>query len=243
MKHVTSTIIAIAVVFSVASYSFFSLYEDWQDPYYLTDALAGNLTGYLSEEGIFYPPNDLDDPLLEHRKIIINSAINERTAKEVVRKLIYLDSVDPDLPIDFYVTTNGGWIDSAFAIVDTMNSISAPVNTLCVGGCYSAGAIIIAAGTGQRTAYSNSVFSIHLYYGDTLLESDVEYGQEPERVNGYLSGNTNLPGEWFPLEDDRHYYLTAKEALAFGLVDDINERKNDIAKDGGQDNVSAAGGQ
>ena len=181
--------------------------------------MASDFSEYFVEQGLFYPPNDLDDPLLEGRKIVIGQGINEQNAKEVVRKLLYLNSKDPSLEIDLYVSTQGGWYDSAFTIIDTFNVISAPVNTICIGGCYSAGAMIVAAGTGKRVAYSHALFSIHIAYNSQDL--DMPYANRPDRVNAFLLDKAKLPEKWFPLEDDRSYYLSAVQAKEFALIDKV----------------------
>jgi len=224
MKNPSIIIAALIVSLVGASflYDFKSAYEDWEDPGNITNLLADDLTAYLSEEGIFYPSNDLDDPLLKHRKVVINTAMNEQTTKEVVRKLLFLNAIDSTAPIDLYISTQGGWYDSAFTIIDTFQAITAPVNTFCIGGCYSAGAIVVASGTGERIAYSNSLLSIHIVYGD---KSDTRpYAELPDRVNTLLQKITKLPKEWFPLEDDRNYYLTAFDAEKFDLIDEIRRK-------------------
>lgn len=224
MKN-TTTIIAALIISIVGAGLFYNLksaYKNWEDPGDVTDLLADDLTTYLSEEGLFYPSNDLDDPLLKHRKIVINNAMNEQTSKEVVRKLLFLNSVDSTTPIDLYISTQGGWYDSAFTIIDTFQAIDAPVNTICIGGCYSAGAIVVASGTGERVAYSNSLFSIHISYADRSDKR--EYAAPPERVNELLKTITKLPEKWFPLDDNRNYYLTALDAEKFDLVDEVRRR-------------------
>lgn len=213
--HVT----IISFFLAVSAYFINSSFADWKDPENITRSLAYNLTEQLSEEGIFYPSNDLDDPLLRHRKIVINGAMNETISKEVVRKILFLNAENNKQPIDLYISTNGGWYDSAFTIIDTINSVEAPVNTVCIGGCYSAGAVVMASGTGLRAAHSHALFSIHLFYN--LNDDTGAYANLPDRVNKFLKNNTDLPRDWFPLEDDRDYYLSTEEALKFGIVDNI----------------------
>lgn len=196
--------------------------SEWADPSYVTNLLARDLASYMSEEGIFYPTNDLEDPLLQKRIIVINNAINEQTSKEVVRKLLYLNSLDSQSPIDLYISTQGGWYDSAFTIIDTFNAITAPVNTICIGGCYSAGAVLVVAGTGERTSFSHALFSIHILFDE--ITDNRPYAQLPDRVNEFLKKTTHLPSDWFPLDNDRNYYLAPEQALKFGLIDKINDK-------------------
>jgi ATP-dependent Clp protease protease subunit len=206
-------------------------FSEWQSPGRVTEYLAGDMAKYLAEEGLLYPSNDLNDPLLSDRVVVINNSINEQTSKEVTRKLLYLDSLDKTLPITLYVSTQGGWYDSAFTIIETFHAIDAPVNTVCTGGCYSAGAIIVASGTGERSSFPTSLFSIHINYGSSGTEQP--FGRRYDRENEYIQQVSRLPEYWFPLEDDRTYYLTAKQALQYGLIDMIrplNKDKPDEAR-------------
>src|SRR5262249_50146447 len=108
-----------------------------------------------------------DDPLLRQRKVLLFHDLNSRTAKDVSSRLMYLNAVDSRAPIDLYISTQGGWSDNAFTIIDTMRTISAPVNTWAVGGCYSAGALILAAATGKRYATEDAVLMIHTNLDDS----------------------------------------------------------------------------
>jgi ATP-dependent Clp protease protease subunit len=200
-------------------------YSEWQSPSSVTESLAIDMTEYLAEEGLLYPSNDLDDPLLDHRVVVINNAINEHTSKEVVRKLLYLNSLDNTLPITLYISTQGGWYDSAFTIIETFHAIDAPVNTICTGGCYSAGAVLVASGTGERSAFPTSLFSMHISYGSN--GTDQPFGTPEDRENEYIQKITKLPASWFPLEHDRSYYLSVEQALEYGLIDEIKPFKDD----------------
>jgi ATP-dependent Clp protease protease subunit len=162
-----------------------------------------------------------DDPLLKSRAILVTSNINESTANEVVARLFYLNAVDARRPIDLYLSTQGGWVDSAFTIIDTMNLIQAPVNTWAIGGCYSAGALILAAGTGRRYATENTVLMIH-----ASLDEDAKrpYSYERlalERYERVWREHSDLPDEWFPMVGGEEYYLSPQQALEFKLVDEI----------------------
>ncbi len=224
MKNLAAIIITIIVtsttLFIYNDYK--NTYSSWEDVGYITDSLASDLTAYLSEEGIFYPVDDLNDLLLKKRKIVINNSLNEQTTKEVVRKLLYLNSIDENNGIDLYISTQGGWYDSAFTIIDTFNDIKAPVNTICIGGCYSAGAVLLAAGTGERISHPNALFSIHISYDQ--YDDNRPYAKYPDRVNNFLRKHANLPNDWFPLENDRYFYLDSEQALKFSLIDKISKQ-------------------
>jgi len=163
----------------------------------------------------------LDDPLLKNRTILVTSNINEDTAKQVAARLLYLNAVDPHRPIDLYLSTQGGWVDSAFTIIDAMNLIQAPVNTWAIGGCYSAGALILAAGTGRRYATPNTVLMIHASLDE---DSKRPYSYERLALDRYervWHERAQLPEEWFPMVGDEEYYLSPDQALQFKLIDEI----------------------
>jgi ATP-dependent protease ClpP protease subunit len=169
-----------------------------------------------------------DDPLLLDRIILVTANINEYTAKDVAARLLYLNAVDPHRPIDLYLSTQGGWVDSAFTIIDVMDLIEAPVNTWAIGGCYSAGALILAAGTARRYATPNAVLMIHASLDE---DSRRPYSYERlalERYQRVWRERAALPDAWFPMVGGEEYYLSPQEALKFRLIDEIAPpRKND----------------
>ncbi|UCF85596.1 MAG: ATP-dependent Clp protease proteolytic subunit [Desulfobacteraceae bacterium] len=176
----------------------------------------------IAESGIAPWNFDANDPLLAQRKILIAAEINERTSKEVIYKLLYLDTVEKKA-IDVYLLTTGGWTDATFAIIDVICSISSPVNTLALGGCSSAGAMILACGTGTRYSYPNSVIMIH----SNLEESQEQHSTEmidKNRIERFWKTSAKLPDHWFPLTGDTEYYLSAQEAKEFDIIDEIMEK-------------------
>jgi ATP-dependent Clp protease protease subunit len=176
----------------------------------------------IAETGIAPWNFDANDPLLAKRKILIAAEINERTSKEVIYKLLYLDTLEKK-PIDLYLLTTGGWTDATFAIIDVMCSISSPVNTLALGGCSSAGAMILACATGTRYSYPNSVIMIH----SNLEESQEKHSSEiidKNRIERFWKNSAKLPDHWFPLTGDKEYYLSAQEAKEFDIIDEIIEK-------------------
>jgi ATP-dependent Clp protease protease subunit len=160
---------------------------------------------------------DPDDPLLAQRMIVITSSINERAAAHVIPRLHYLARRDPRAPIDLLVSTSGGWRDSAFAIIDTMQAISPPVNTWAIGGCYSAGTLIVAAGTGTRIATPDALLMVHANLEDTD-EPFAQESRELAREERFWKEHARLPADWV-LDSDQSYYLTADEAKQYGIVD------------------------
>lgn len=163
-----------------------------------------------------------DDAMLDQRKILISHGINSRTARDAVSKLFYLNSQDPKAPIDLYITTQGGYTDSLFSIVDAIRHIDAPVNTYAIGGCHSAGAAILSSGTGTRYATSNALIMIHTNF----IESSEEYNYnelDRQRFERLWKDTSNLPEDWYPMTDDGTYYINAQEALDLGVIDEVIE--------------------
>jgi ATP-dependent Clp protease protease subunit len=169
-----------------------------------------------------YEPAALDpgDPLLAQRRIVVTHAINERTAKEIVERLLYLDARDPEAPIDLYLSSPGGWTVSAFTIIDAVRLVRAPVNAWAVGGCYSACAMVLAAGTGRRVATRDAILMVHA--GEPAPDGPRSFDRlDNERIVALWRRVAKLPEDWFPLEDGEEHYLTAKQALDYGLVDAV----------------------
>lgn len=191
----------------------------FQDASKISDALDDFLDSQI-DAGVEDPILTPDDPLLRDRQILLFHDVNSRTAKDVSARLMYLNAVDPHAPINLYISTQGGWSDNAFTMIDTMRTISAPVNTWAIGGCYSAGALILAAGTGRRYATENTVLMIHT----NLEQSRKPYSYPPlaqERYERVYRERTSLPKNWYPMTDDQRRYLSPKQALEFGLVDEV----------------------
>src|SRR5262245_7090573 len=174
----------------------------------------------LTESGFAPGGANPDDPLLRERIVVVTEGINERVARRVIEALLYLDRVDDHAPIKLYLSTQGGWLDPAFAIVDTMQTIRAPVDTIAIGGCFSAGSVILVAGTGTRSAAPNAILSIHANQpeGGSELSSD---RTQRERFERHFAARASLPREWFPLVGDEAYYLTPEEALQYHLIDRV----------------------
>ncbi len=160
------------------------------------------------------------DPLLSDRKVFLGHTVNARTAKDVATRLFYLNSVDSSRPIDLYISTLGGWTDNAFTIIDAMRMIEAPVNTWAIGGCYSAGALILTSGTGRRIATDDAIVMIH----SSLEDSTEEYSSdalELARYENVWRKTAELPASWYPMTSDKEYYLTAKQALELKVIDEV----------------------
>jgi len=205
--------VCVAVTWAVVG-----LWRNIDDPYWLVQTWVDAEV----DAGTAAAAIDPNDPLLAQRLILVTSSINERTAAHVIPRLHFLARRDPRAPIDLVVTTTGGWRDSAFAIIDTMRAISAPVNTWAIGGCYSAGTLVVAAGTGTRIASPDALLMVHA----NLEDADEPFAQESRelaREERFWKTHARLPDDW-ALDSDASYYLTADEAKQFGIVDVVRER-------------------
>lgn len=170
----------------------------------------------------------LGDMLLENRIIFLQGEIHDGNANELVMKLLYLQSENRRKDIHFYINSPGGSVSATLAIYDTMQILSCPVATYCVGLAASGGAVLLAGGTEKkRFALPRSKVMIHQPYGQVGGQvSDIEIQAQEilktrETLNQILSEHTGKPIEQIAADTDRDYYMTADEAVKYGVVDDI----------------------
>ena len=170
---------------------------------------------------------DIYSRLLKDRIIILNGEIDDNTANIVVAELLYLDSLNNG-DISLYINSPGGAITAGMAIYDTMNFIKCDVSTMCVGMAASMGAFLLAAGAkGKRKALPNSEIMIHQPLGGAQGQSvDVEiYAKRliktREKLNEILSEKTGQPIDVIARDTDRDNFMSAEEALEYGLIDQI----------------------
>ena len=154
--------------------------------------------------------------------------VNDYVANLVVAQLLFLESENPDKDISLYINSPGGSVSAGMAIYDTMNFIKPAVSTLCIGMAASMGAFLLAAGAkGKRFSLPNSKVMIHQPLGGTQGQAtEIEIAAREilktrERLNQLLSENTGQPLSRIEVDTERDYYLTADEAKAYGLVDDV----------------------
>lgn len=218
MDRLLKNLAAVAVMCAALTFAWVltSLWGQVEDPYWLFEAQMDAEVAARLEPDLIDPA----DPMLEQRRIVLTTAVNEEAAQYVVSRLLYLDGVDPAEPIDLFLSTQGGWRDSAFAIVDAMRLITAPVHTWAIGGCYSAGTIVLAGGTGTRSATPNSLLMVHANVEDSAdAFSSGQLGVE--RETRFWTARARLPKDWFPLTSDTSYYLSPEQALEYGIIDEI----------------------
>ena len=174
---------------------------------------------------------DIFSRLLNDRIIFLSEEVNDTTASLVVAQLLYLEAQDPDKDIQFYINSPGGSVTAGMAIYDTMQYIKCDVATICVGMAASMGAFLLAAGTkGKRMALPNAEIMIHQPSAGTQGQiTDMAIHMKrlqtiKERMNRILSENTGKSVEEVTAACERDNFMTAQEALDFGLVDRVLER-------------------
>ena len=171
---------------------------------------------------------DIYSRLLKDRIIFIGTPIDDHVANLVIAQLLFLQMEDGKKDISIYVNSPGGSVTAGLAIYDTMQFVTCDVNTYCMGIAASMGAVLLCAGTkGKRFALPNSDIMIHQVSGGAQGQaSDVERQVEfmfklKKRLNRILSFHTGKPVEQVEKDADRDYYMTAEEAKAYGLVDEV----------------------
>ena len=171
---------------------------------------------------------DIYSRLLNERIIFLADEVNDVTASLVVAQLLYLESEDPDADISLYINSPGGSVTAGLAIYDTMNFIKCDVSTICVGMAASMGAFLLSSGAkGKRLALPNSEIMIHQPSGGSQGQAtDIQIQAEhilkiKDRLNRILAANTGKPVEVIAADTERDNFMTAEEALAYGLVDKV----------------------
>jgi ATP-dependent Clp protease protease subunit len=174
---------------------------------------------------------DIFSRLLNDRIIFLSEEVNDTTASLVVAQLLYLEAQDPDKDIQFYINSPGGSVTAGMAIYDTMQYIKCDVATICVGMAASMGAFLLSAGTkGKRMALPNAEIMIHQPSAGTQGQiTDMAIHMKrlqtiKERMNKILAENTGKSVEEVTAACERDNFMTAQEALEFGLVDRVLER-------------------
>ncbi|UNC90891.1 ATP-dependent Clp endopeptidase proteolytic subunit ClpP [Candidatus Contubernalis alkaliaceticus] len=175
---------------------------------------------------------DIYSRLLKDRIIFIGSAIDDMVANLVIAQLLFLESEDPDKDINLYINSPGGSVDSGLGIYDTMQYIKSDVSTICVGMAASMAAVLLAAGTkGKRFALPHSRIMVHQPAGGTQGQAvDIEIHAREilrlrESLNQILSSHTGQPVEKISSDTDRDYFMSVEQALEYGIIDSVLEKK------------------
>ncbi|WP_423126481.1 ClpP family protease [Gaoshiqia sp. Z1-71] len=175
----------------------------------------------------------IDLKFLEQRKIFLWGQVDDDSAKDIVSKLLFLESIQPGEKIDFFINSPGGVVTSGFSILDTMNLISSPVSTICMGLAASMGSILLSAGQkGERYIYPLGEVMIHqpgiglLQGSATDLEIQAKQIMKTKEIAAdILAGNCNQTTEQIYKDFDRDYWMDAKESIEYGIVDKLYELK------------------
>ena len=175
---------------------------------------------------------DIYSRLLKERIIFLGEEVNETTASLVVAQLLFLESEDPGKDIHLYINSPGGSVSAGLAIYDTMQYIKCDIETICIGMAASMGSFLLAGGTkGKRLALPNSEIMIHQPSGGAQGQAtEIQIAAEHilktrERLNRILAENTGQPLEVISRETDRDNFMSAEEAKAFGLIDEVITRR------------------
>ncbi len=171
---------------------------------------------------------DIYSRLLEDRIIFLSGEIDDAVANTVVAQLIYLEAKDPNKDINLYINSPGGSVSAGLAIYDTMNYIKCDVSTICIGMAASMGAFILSSGAkGKRFALPNSEIMIHQPLGGAQGQaSDIKIAAEhilrtKKKLNTILAQNSGKPLEQIERDTDRDNYLSAEDAVNYGLIDKV----------------------
>ncbi len=171
---------------------------------------------------------DIYSRLLKDRIIFLGEEVNETTASLVVAQLLFLESEDPNKDIHLYINSPGGMVTAGMAIYDTMQYIKCDVSTICIGLAASMGAFLLAGGAkGKRFALPNAEIMIHQPSGGAKGQAtEIEIAAEnilktKKKLNEILAANTGKPYEQVAADTERDHYLSAQEAMEYGLIDSV----------------------
>jgi len=175
---------------------------------------------------------DIYSRLLKDRIILIGQEIDDHLSNLVVAQLLFLESEDPDKDVFVYINSPGGVVTAGLAIYDTMQYVKCPVSTICVGQAASMAAVLLSAGEkGKRICLPHSRIMIHQPLGGAQGQaSDIEIQAKEilrmkEILNSILSNHTGQPMDRIAKDTDRDFFMSAEEAMAYGIVDKVIDRR------------------
>lgn len=175
---------------------------------------------------------DIFSRMLEDRIVFLNGEVNDASASLVIAQLIYLEAKDPDKDISLYINSPGGSVSAGMGIYDTMNFISCDVSTICVGMAASMGAFLLSSGAkGKRFSLPNSEIMIHQPLGGFQGQAtDIQIHAEQilrikETLTSILAKNCGKTYDQVAPDVERDFFMTAKDALSYGLIDRIFEKR------------------
>ncbi|HLU00484.1 MAG TPA: ATP-dependent Clp endopeptidase proteolytic subunit ClpP [Burkholderiaceae bacterium] len=215
-----------------------SRFTDFYASLYGGDSVVPTSLGYVpivvEQSGRGERSYDIYSRLLRERVIFFVGPVNDQSANLVVAQLLFLESENPDKDISLYINSPGGSVYAGMAIYDTMQFVKPDVSTLCTGIAASMGAFLLAAGAkGKRYTLPNSRIMIHQPSGGAQGQaSDIQIQAKEilslrERLNEILARNTGQPVERIALDTERDNFMSAEDALSYGLVDKVLVSRND----------------
>lgn len=176
---------------------------------------------------------DIYSRLLKERIIFLNEEVTDVSASVIVAQLLFLESEDPNKDISFYINSPGGSVTAGMAIYDTMNYIKCDVSTMCMGMAASMGAFLLAGGAkGKRFALPNAEVMIHQPSGGAKGQAtDIKIVADnilktKKKLNEILAANTGKPLDVIEIDTERDNYMTAQEAMEYGLIDNIITKRS-----------------
>lgn len=192
---------------------------------------AASMPYVIEQDGRGERSYDIFSRLLNDRIIFLSDEVNDLTSSLIVAQMLYLESVDPDKDISFYINSPGGSVTAGMAIYDTMQFVKCDVTTICIGMAASMGAFLLAAGTkGKRLALPHSEIMIHQPSGGAQGQcSDIKICADlllrtRDTLNRILAERTGKPVEVIERDTERDNFMTAEQALEYGLIDRIIDR-------------------
>ncbi|MBI5821249.1 MAG: ATP-dependent Clp endopeptidase proteolytic subunit ClpP [Verrucomicrobia bacterium] len=181
---------------------------------------------------------DIYSRLMKDRIVFIGTAIDDHASNIIIAQLLFLQMEDPKKPVHVYINSPGGSVTAGLAIYDTMQYMTTPVNTYCIGQAASMGAVLLAAGTkGQRYSLPNARIMIHQPWGGmegTAIDISIhakEILKTKDRLNEILANHTGKTPEQIGRDSERDFFMSAEEAKAYGLVDEVVKSRRQIAPD------------
>lgn len=182
---------------------------------------------------------DIFSRLLMDRIVFLGTPINDDVANVIIAQLLFLEADNPERDIYLYINSPGGIISSAFAIYDTMQHITAPINTICMGMAASAGSFLLAAGTkGKRAALPHSRIMMHQPSGGAQgTAADIEIQAREilylrNKLNELYAKHTGQTVERIEMDIDRDRFMSAEEAREYGIIDKVIQSRTELAEDG-----------
>ncbi len=177
---------------------------------------------------------DIYSRLLKERIVFLGGEINDQVADLIIAQMLFLEAEDPDKDIHLYINSPGGVVTAGMAIFDTMNYIKAPVSTICIGQAASMGAVLLAAGErGKRFALPHARIMIHQPSGgsrgqatDIMIQAE-EILRMKRELNRLLAEMSGQPVERIEADTERDFFMSADEALQYGLIDAVMARRPD----------------